>query len=75
MTKEKKNRCTLCRKKVGLLGFNCRCEHVFCDGCRNPDVHKCSFDFFEHNKAILKKKNPRVVADKVEAIGGENYID
>ncbi|EDL06856.1 zinc finger, AN1-type domain 6, isoform CRA_d, partial [Mus musculus] len=28
--KQKKNRCFMCRKKVGLTGFECRCGNVYC---------------------------------------------
>ena len=29
-TKKKKNRCFVCKKKLGLTGFTCRCDRLFC---------------------------------------------
>jgi predicted nucleic acid binding AN1-type Zn finger protein len=40
-TKIKKNRCHQCRKKVGLLGFNCECNHIFCSEHRMQSCHNC----------------------------------
>ncbi|CAO2585156.1 AN1-type zinc finger protein 6 [Lemmus lemmus] len=42
--KQKKNRCFMCRKKVGLLGFECRCGNVYCSVHRYSDVHSCSYN-------------------------------
>ncbi len=72
---KKTNRCTKCRKKVGFLGIQCRCKDVFCDGCRDPEEHGCSFDFFTHHQDVLKKRNPKIVAEKVERIGGTNTVE
>ena len=41
---EKRNVCWTCRKKVGLLGFECRCSYVFCSTHRYSDAHNCDFD-------------------------------
>ncbi|XP_066375020.1 zinc finger A20 and AN1 domain-containing stress-associated protein 12-like [Miscanthus floridulus] len=40
----KANRCAACPKKVGLLGFACRCGGTFCSAHRHADSHGCSFD-------------------------------
>ncbi|RRT37201.1 hypothetical protein B296_00042359, partial [Ensete ventricosum] len=39
------NRCSSCRKRVGLTGFRCRCGELFCAGHRYSDTHDCSFDY------------------------------
>ncbi len=31
-------RCFTCNKRVGLTGFRCRCDYVFCAAHRYPDV-------------------------------------
>lgn len=66
--KKKKKRCTTCRAKLGLLGFECRCERMFCDKHRHPDEHECTFDHKADNKRVLEARNKRVVADKVQRI-------
>jgi predicted nucleic acid binding AN1-type Zn finger protein len=64
MTKnEKKSRCNSCNKKVGLLGFRCRCGQVFCGNHRMPEFHACDFDYSTY------EANPHVAlikADKLE---------
>nr|1WFH_A Chain A, zinc finger (AN1-like) family protein [Arabidopsis thaliana] len=42
---QRPNRCTVCRKRVGLTGFMCRCGTTFCGSHRYPEVHGCTFDF------------------------------
>ncbi|KAK8710606.1 hypothetical protein V6N13_145920 [Hibiscus sabdariffa] len=59
------NRCFICRKKVGLTAFKCRCESTFCGEHRYPEKHECSFDFKGAGRDAIAKANPVVKADKV----------
>uniref|UniRef100_A0ACD5WC48 Uncharacterized protein n=1 Tax=Avena sativa TaxID=4498 RepID=A0ACD5WC48_AVESA len=59
------NRCATCRKKVGLLGFRCRCEGIFCSVHRYSDKHACGFDYKTAGREKIAKHNPLVVADKI----------
>ncbi len=34
-----KKRCFTCNKKTGLLGIECKCTFVFCNGHRLPEAH------------------------------------
>jgi len=61
-------RCWSCNKKVGLLGFKCRCDYVFCSMHRYSDKHSCSFDYKAMARANLQKANPVVKGSKVEKI-------
>lgn len=65
--KPKKNRCAVCKKKVGLLGFSCSCSDqiVFCSAHRLPENHECKFDHGGHDKCVLANKLVKVVNDKV----------
>jgi predicted nucleic acid binding AN1-type Zn finger protein len=58
-------RCTTCRKKVGLLGFRCRCEGTFCSVHRYSDGHSCGFDYKTAGQEQIAMHNPVVVADKI----------
>ncbi|EEF38511.1 zinc finger A20 and AN1 domain-containing stress-associated protein 3 isoform X2 [Ricinus communis] len=62
------NRCLTCRKRVGLTGFKCRCEMVFCGTHRYPEQHGCTFDFKAMGKKQIAKANPVVKAEKLEKI-------
>ncbi|XVF52745.1 hypothetical protein PTKIN_Ptkin05aG0043400 [Pterospermum kingtungense] len=60
------NRCFMCRKKVGLMGFKCKCGSTFCGEHRYAEKHECSFDFKGAGRDAIAKANPVVKADKVE---------
>eukprot|EP00118_Oscarella_pearsei_P002189 m.9795 g.9795 ORF g.9795 m.9795 type:complete len:190 (+) comp21655_c0_seq2:126-695(+) len=66
--KSKRNRCHLCRKKVGLTGFECHCGNVFCSLHRYSDRHECPYDYVADARAELSKKNPAIIAAKVQKI-------
>ncbi|XP_041826555.1 AN1-type zinc finger protein 5b [Melanotaenia boesemani] len=66
--KPKKNRCFMCRKKVGLTGFDCRCGNLFCGIHRYSDKHNCPYDYKSEAAAKIRKENPVVVADKIQRI-------
>ncbi|XP_040013837.1 AN1-type zinc finger protein 5-like [Xiphias gladius] len=66
--KPKKNRCFMCRKKIGLTGFDCRCGNVFCGLHRYSDKHNCPYDYKAEAAAKIRKENPVVVADKIQRI-------
>ncbi|EGG23803.1 putative zinc finger protein [Cavenderia fasciculata] len=61
-------KCFNCSKKVGLLGFKCRCDYVFCSAHRYSDKHDCSFDYKSAGKAALAKANPIVAGSKIHKI-------
>jgi hypothetical protein len=62
------SRCMACKKKVGLLGFACRCGGTFCSIHRHVDGHACSFDYKTADREKIAKQNPLVVASKVDKI-------
>lgn len=67
-SKKKKNRCAVCRKKVGLTGFECRCGGLFCAVHRYSDKHDCKFDYREMGAQEIRRNNPVVVGEKVQKI-------
>ncbi|XP_021461153.2 AN1-type zinc finger protein 5 [Oncorhynchus mykiss] len=64
----KKNRCFMCRKRLGLTGFDCRCGNLFCGVHRYSDKHNCPYDYKAEAAAKIRKENPVVVADKIQRI-------
>ncbi|GLG93858.1 AN1-type zinc finger protein 5 [Gryllus bimaculatus] len=66
--KKKKNRCAVCRKKVGLTGFECRCGGLFCAVHRYSDKHDCTFDYREMGAQEIRRNNPVVVGEKIQKI-------
>lgn len=61
-------RCISCRRRVGLLGFKCRCGGVFCSAHRYSDKHSCTFDYKAAGRDAIAKANPIVKAAKVDKI-------
>lgn len=57
-----------CRKKVGLTGFKCKCDQVFCGAHRYAESHACPFDYKESARQKLAAQNPLVAAAKVQKI-------
>ncbi|KAF8411591.1 hypothetical protein HHK36_004148 [Tetracentron sinense] len=62
------NRCSFCRKRVGLTGFKCRCGQTFCSLHRYSDKHNCLFDYKSAGQDAIAKANPIVKAEKIEKI-------
>lgn len=60
------NRCLCCNKRVGIMGFKCKCGSTFCGDHRYPESHDCSFDFKEIGRGEIAKANPVVKADKLQ---------
>ncbi|KAK6941862.1 Zinc finger, AN1-type [Dillenia turbinata] len=66
--KEGPNKCTMCKKRVGLTGFNCRCGNLFCGTHRYSDKHDCPFDYRTAARDAIAKANPVVKAEKLDKI-------
>ncbi|KAM2576891.1 hypothetical protein TB2_002617 [Malus domestica] len=62
------NRCIVCRKRVRLTRFKCRCGTTFCGVHRYPEKHACSFDFKTLGREEIARSNPLVIAKKLEKI-------
>ncbi|XP_062199301.1 zinc finger A20 and AN1 domain-containing stress-associated protein 1-like [Phragmites australis] len=59
------NRCSSCRKRVGLTGFRCRCGEMFCGEHRYSDQHGCSYDYKGAARDAIARENPVVRAAKI----------
>lgn len=67
-TQANRSRCFNCSKKVGLLGFECRCGYVFCSSHRHAGDHSCTFDYAAFDRDRLAKANPMVAASKLDKL-------
>lgn len=61
----KKNVCSVCNKKLGLIGFKCKCGKDNCSIHRYPESHPCTHDWIAEGKQQISQKNPVVAADKI----------
>lgn len=62
------NRCSTCRKRVGLTAFKCRCGVTFCGSHRYPEHHGCTFDYKSMGRVAIAMANPLVKAEKLHKI-------
>jgi predicted nucleic acid binding AN1-type Zn finger protein len=59
------NRCNVCRKRVRLTGFRCRCGNLFCPRHRHSETHNCSFDYKTTGREEIARANPVIRAAKI----------
>jgi predicted nucleic acid binding AN1-type Zn finger protein len=61
------NKCSMCNKKTGLLGFSCQCGGNFCTLHRHLESHNCTAYNTIKNKSLenLAKQNQKIIADKI----------
>lgn len=52
--------------QVGMLGFECQCEKLFCSAHRHPDTHSCEVDYKAIGRDRLRRDNQKVEADRVQ---------
>ncbi|MFH4974466.1 hypothetical protein AB6A40_001175 [Gnathostoma spinigerum] len=65
---KKVNRCHICKKRVGLTGFVCRCGGLYCGEHRYDSAHDCSFDYKTMEREEIRKNNPVIVSEKIQRI-------
>lgn len=70
--KREVNRCSGCRRKVGLTGFRCRCGELFCGEHRYSDRHDCSYDYKTAGREAIARENPVVKAAKIIKVWKDN---
>ena len=63
--KKKSKRCHQCNKKLKMIYFTCRCNHMFCVVHQNPHSHNCSFNNKKICQEIIKEQNPQTTHQKV----------
>jgi len=61
-------KCYKCNRKVGLLGFKCRCGNIFCSGHRHSEDHNCPIDYKQLHREKIKKENPKIEGSKIVPI-------
>ena len=67
-TQSKGTRCKICRAKLSLTAFPCRCGGYYCNYHRYSDRHDCGFDYKKMGTDEIQEANPKVVASKVSKI-------
>uniref|UniRef100_A0A0N5BRD0 AN1-type domain-containing protein n=1 Tax=Strongyloides papillosus TaxID=174720 RepID=A0A0N5BRD0_STREA len=67
-SKKTVNRCGMCKKRVGLTGFTCRCGGLYCSTHRYDSAHDCSFDYRTTEREQIAKNNPTIGFNKIERI-------
>ena len=64
-----RNKCSFCKKKIGLIIFTCKCKGEFCVRHQTAHSHNCkNHEKADETKKIIEKNNPSVEKKKVEVI-------
>ncbi|OMJ69827.1 hypothetical protein SteCoe_32348 [Stentor coeruleus] len=58
------DKCAFCNKKLGPLGFKCKCFSCFCTKHRHPEEHRCTYDHKAEGIRKISEENPLVQAPK-----------
>jgi hypothetical protein len=66
--KKAKKRCGVCKKRLGLTGFECRCGYFYCGIHRYSDKHDCPFDYKKTGRAELSAANPICAGEKIKKL-------
>ncbi len=61
-------KCWCCEKKIGLLGFSCKCGYKFCGLHRVPESHHCVVDYKRTDRKKLEAANPKLESQKLTKI-------
>jgi len=67
-TKNKKNICFICEKRLGLFAIKCKCNNIFCEKHRYAEKHICSYNYKEIHKKELKTILIPIIKEKVSKI-------
>lgn len=49
-------KCWICNKRIGILGFDCKCGYKFCGLHRYPEEHECSYNYKQREREQLTEK-------------------
>ena len=63
-----KIKCTLCKKKIGLIIFECKCKNNYCMNHRFRENHNCSYDYTQEEQEEFIKNNPKLIPNKINLI-------
>ena len=70
--KKHKKRCALplCKKKLKLTDYECRCHRIYCQKHRLPEMHECSIDYklLNHDSFIEKAGLIACIPEKLRSI-------
>ena len=55
-----KNKCYLCKKKLKMIYFTCKCKHHFCIIHQNPHTHSCLYNYKKEKEKEIEKNNPKL---------------
>lgn len=65
---DEKSKCLVCQKRLGLLGFLCKCNNKYCGAHRQPEHHTCTFDYKTKNREELKNQLVKCDNTKINKI-------
>lgn len=62
------HQCNTCHKKIGLLGFLCKCGFKYCGLHRQPEQHECTFDYVSKKRDELRDQLVKCDNNKINKL-------
>jgi hypothetical protein len=50
------SRCELCKKKLGVMEYKCKCGKLFCITHLHAESHSCTYNYKQEGQELLKKQ-------------------
>ena len=68
--KSKKSVCAMkgCKKKLGIVKYNCNCGKFFCVIHKMAENHNCTYNFQKEGQKKIEEKNPVIINPKIISI-------
>lgn len=61
-------KCWKCSRRIGLLGFECKCKYKFCGMHRYAEQHDCNYNYKKHEIKKLRMMNEGIENQKLRKI-------
>ena len=66
--REDSDKCEMCSKRIGLLGFLCKCGKKYCGLHRHAETHKCGTDFKREKRLQLEQSLCTIKPNKINKL-------
>lgn len=63
--------CIICNKKLKIIEIatnSCKCKNIFCSLHKNPEEHKCNYNYRLNKSNDIEKNNKKIVCEKITKI-------
>ena len=64
-----KIKCKICNRKLkSIIPQSCKCGGYYCYIHKENILHNCTYNYLLENQEKLKRKNPKIIAEKINKL-------